>query len=82
MGTVLLILNVHIIKGAIERVLFLICMTLKSARILYSGLGSLVVKKNPSESLGAEQVKEANGQSKLRFSQVFLDATFSDDIES
>ena len=35
-----------------------------------SGLGLLVVKKFPSE--GEQTVREANGQSKLRFSQVFL----------
>ena len=43
--------------------------TLKFALSLYSGLGLLVVKTFPSG--GEQMVREANWQSKLRFSQVF-----------
>ena len=57
------------IPGQVVSLFDLRIWTLKSALSLYSGLGLLVVKKFPSE--GEQMVREANGQSKLRFSQVF-----------
>ena len=57
------------IPGQVVSLFDLRIWTLKSALSLYSGLGLLVVKKFPSE--GERTVREANGQSKLRFSQVF-----------
>ena len=57
------------IPGQVVSLFDLRIWTLKSALSLYSGLGLLVVKTFPSE--GEQMVREANGQSKLRFSQVF-----------
>ena len=57
------------IPGQVVSLFDLRIWTLKSALSLYSGLGLLVVKKFPSE--GERTVREANGQSNLRFSQVF-----------
>ena len=45
-----------------------ILWTIKSALGLVSGLSLLIVKKFPC---GEQMVREANGQNKLRFSQVF-----------
>jgi len=57
------------IPGQVVSLFDLRIWTLKSALSLYSGLGLLVEKTFPSE--GEQMVREANGQSKLRFSQVF-----------
>ena len=57
------------IPGQVVSLFDLRIWTLKSALSLYSGLGLLVVKTFPSA--GEQMVREANGQSKLRFSQVF-----------
>ena len=56
-----------------------ILWTIKSALGLVSGLSLLIAKKFPC---GEQMVREANGQNKLRSSQVFLDANFSRDLES
>ena len=57
------------IPGQVVSTFDLRIWTVKSTLSLFSGLGVLVVKKFPSE--GEQMVREANGQSKLRLSQVF-----------
>ena len=57
------------IPGQVVSLFDLWIWTLKSALSLYSGLSCLVVKKFPCE--GEHTVREADGQNKLWFSQVF-----------